>query len=82
MASLEQQLDALIAEHRLSSITLSRIASGDHMFWSVNAQGDGFCAGNGFNPEESAGEAIRVSIEGLNAKRTAPVVVPELAEAA
>ena len=77
--TLEQQLDALITEHRLSSIGLVRIArsDGSGTFWSVNAQGDGKCAGSDYDTK-GAQASLAEAIERLNAMRVAPVVVPEL----
>lgn len=83
MSTLAEQLDSLIAEHRLSSITLTRILNDDgRCFWAVYVQGDGFCGSNGNNPEEGAKDALASAIVVLNEKRTPPVVVPELEQAA
>lgn len=80
--TLEEQLDALIAEHGLSSISLTRIVCGDRNFWGVNAQGNGFCGSNGHDRGETPGEGLARAIEDLNTLRIMPVVVPELELAA
>jgi hypothetical protein len=78
--TLEGQLDALIAEHGLTAISLARIRLGDgSMFWSVNTQDDILCGrlnGSGKVPVEVA---LTAALEDLNALRARPVVVPELA---
>ncbi len=81
--SLEQQLDALIAEHRLSSISITRIArsDGSGVFWAISAQGDGHCAGTDYDIA-TAEAALTQAIERLNALRSASVVVPVLEMAA
>jgi len=84
MSALTEQLDALLAEHGLSSITLTRIAraNGDGCFWSINAQDNGQIGGNGLRGGDNPAAEIAVAIEELNAKRHAPVVVPELEQVA
>ena len=82
--TLEQQLDALIAEYGLSSITLTRIVVGDRRIWSITAQGGGQIGADiddGPRPETAA-DGLTAAIASLNAKRAAPVLVPELAVAA
>jgi len=78
--TLTEQLDALIAEHRLSSITITRHvgSSGYGAFWGINAQGDGEIGSNSTNRPESPSEGVAEAINELNAKRTAAVVAPEL----
>ena len=82
--TLEQQLDALIAEHGLSSITLTRIVVGDRRIWSINAQGGGQIGADTDDCPRpaTAREGLAAAIASLNAKRAAPVLVPELAVAA
>ena len=82
MATLTEQLDALIAEHRLSSITVSRIAGENGAHWAIYAQGDGHCASNPNGRNISPADALTDAITALNALRNPAVVVPDLAEAA
>ena len=77
--TLEQQLDALIAEGGLESITLTRLARGDGTgFWAVYVQGDN-ATGSHCGGEKSSSEALTAALADLNAKRARPVFVPELA---
>jgi hypothetical protein len=77
--TLEQQLDALIAEHGLTALTLSRIARKDGTaFWAMYAQQDTFCGQNRGACEGSAEAELSAALVDLNEKRTRPVVVPEL----
>ena len=82
MATLAEQLDALVAEHRLSSLTITRINKERGPSWAVYAQGDGLCASNGYERDKSVECHIRDAIDSLNALRAKPIVVPELAAAA
>lgn len=82
--NLTEQLDALIAEHGLASITINRLANsynpGD-CFWSVNAQAvmpDGTREiGTADHDTDPAG-ALADAIGRLNAKRVKAVSVPVL----
>lgn len=78
--TLEQQLDALIAEHRLSSISFARISMDDGTrFWSV-CVGGGSTSGSNRGACDGTVEAeLKAALDDLNARRTRPVVVPELA---
>jgi hypothetical protein len=84
--TLEQQLDALIAQHGLSSITITRLAGSRRSFWGINAQADGFIGANtdesGGGRPDSAHDGLTMAIAQVNAQRAAPVVVDELEEAA
>lgn len=78
--TLEQQLDALIAKHGLTAVTLTRIARKDGTsFWAVYAQQDGLCGTLSGSGDVPAHEGIAAAIENLNEKRARPVIVPELA---
>lgn len=84
--ALTEQLDALMAEHGLSAITITRCASPGHgNFWGINAHGDNQCGSStsydGKRPA-TPGEGLAIAIEDLNARRRPAVVVPELACAA
>jgi hypothetical protein len=81
--TLTEQLDALMAEHGLSAITLSRSAMDHGNFWSINAHRDGVCGANGLhNRFESPAKGIELAIEDLNTRCKPAIVVPELACAA
>lgn len=79
--TLEQQLDALIAQHGLTSITISRMSNRHGQFWGINAQGDGLI-GTDVDDQgrrsASATDGLTRAIADLNAQRTPPVIVPEL----
>jgi len=84
MASLTEQLDALIAKHDLASITLTRLTHPNGgTFWSVAAQSVkadgtreiGTCGHN----HPKVGDALAAAIDALNAKRIAPAEVVDLA---
>jgi hypothetical protein len=82
MATLTEQLDALIAEHGLACITISRFprAYGSG-FWSVNAQAEtptGREIGSNSLNGETPSECLAAAINDLNAKRVRAVSVPEL----
>lgn len=79
--TLEQQLDALIAEQRLSSISLGRnvMNDGTHI-WDISAHGDGYCGMNRGLCDGSVEAELRAALADLNRKRApAAPVVPELA---
>jgi hypothetical protein len=82
MMTLEQQLDALIAQHGLSSITLTRIAGTGYKVWGISAQANGFIGANtddaGGGRPDTASDGLTMAIGQLNAQRAAPVVVAEL----
>jgi hypothetical protein len=78
--TLTEQLDALLAEHGLTAITISRSAIEHGNFWSINAHRDGVCGANGLhNRHESPAKGIELAIEDLNARCKPAIVVPELA---
>jgi hypothetical protein len=78
-ATLTKQLDALLAEHNLTAITISRSAIDHGNFWSINAHRDGVCGANGLhNRHESPAKGIALAIEDLNARCNVAIVVPEL----
>lgn len=78
--TLEGQLDALIAEHGLTSVGLRRIRMDDGThFWSVHASGSGLCGANRGACDGSAQAELKAALANLNEKRARPVVVPELA---
>jgi hypothetical protein len=78
--TLEGQLDALIAEHGLTALTLTRIARKDGTsFWAMYAQQDTFCGHNYGTCDGSVEAELSAALVDLNEKRTRPVVVPELA---
>lgn len=81
--TLEQQLDAIIAEHGLSSLTITQISdpkfSGPII--AIGAQADGLC-GSSTVIGGSIESGITVAIDALNAKRHRPAVIPTLAAAA
>lgn len=80
--TLTQQLDALTATHRLSSLSIVRIApEGRPAFWAITAQGDAKIGAADYGTADLS-TAIAEAVTALNAARTAPVVVPELACAA
>lgn len=83
--TLTEQLDALLAKHGLSAITLTRLAGDNGNFWSINAQGDGQCGTStsamGYHPP-TPGEGLAAAIEDLNARRRPAVIVPDLEQAA
>ncbi len=76
--TLEQQLDALIEAHGLSSITLARIVSAKRTHWAIYAHADGKCAGNQ-GKGETAQVALAYALEDLAAQRVVVPVVPDLA---
>jgi len=76
--TLEQQLDALIEAHGLSSITLARIATAKRTHWAVYAQADGKCGAN-LGKGETAQAALAYAMEDLAAQRVVVLVVPDLA---
>lgn len=84
MASLTEQLDALIAEHGLASICISRLANpGGGTFWHISAQaeaanGSREIGTSGFGTTDPA-KGVADAINELNIKRIAPVAVVELA---
>lgn len=76
--TLTQQLDALIAEHDLSSITLTRLKLSDgRSIWGINAQGN-HMIGSGDRYRDDPAKGLSAAIEDLNAKRRTEVVVPML----
>lgn len=84
MASLTEQLDALIAKHDLSSITITRLTREDGTgFWSVNAQaeadsGERFIGGADYKIAD-VGAALAAAINDLNVHRITPAEVGDLA---
>lgn len=79
---LAEQLDALIAEHGLRSINLTRIVRADGTnFWAIYAQDSGFCGTNGHVRGGTASEGLTAAIDDLNAKRYVVPAVPELGAA-
>lgn len=78
--TLEGQLDALIAEHGLTSVGLMRIRMDDGThFWSVHASGSGLCGANRGACDGSAQAELKAALADLNERRTRPVNVPEMA---
>lgn len=78
--TLEGQLDALIAEHGLTAISLTRLSLDDgSTFWGVTAQGDGLCGRLNGSGRVPVNVALTAALEDLAVLRTRPVVVPELA---
>lgn len=80
--TLTEQLDQLLTAHRLSSVSLTRIACDGDPFWAINAQGDGHCGSNGYERGETPTQGLERAIAHLNTLRTAAVIVPELELAA
>ena len=84
MASLTEQLDALIAKHDLSSITITRLSRRDGTgFWSINAQcklaNDQREIGSSDHETADVGAALAEAIDALNLKRITPAEVLDLA---
>ena len=81
--TLEQQLDALIAEHGLHSLSIGRVRRADgSAYWIGSAHAKpGYCS-LATNDAPTASGTIAHLISGIHAQRTPAVVVPELEFAA
>lgn len=78
--TLEGQLDALIAEHGLTSLTLTRLRlDTGEIIWSNFASADGISGTNRGACTGSVEDELADALKHLNEKRARPVVVPELA---
>lgn len=83
MATLTEQLDALIAEHQLCSITLCRITREDgSCFWAIDVQSEfadgGRAIGSSGYEHTDPASGLREAINDLNARRLPEASVPEL----
>lgn len=81
--TFEQQMRALMAEHDLSSISITLIAEeGEDAWFTAVTQGGGKVAWDDLCREKMPSAVLARSLERLQGLRTKAVSVPELQEAA